>query len=77
MVEDLRLAILDWWTFRIMMISQSQTASKADVFSLAKTLWMFLSGDEKSFDEVYDYLDQSHSLRYVSRFRKEHLVIME
>ena len=59
------------------MISQSQTASKADVFSLAKTLWMFLSGDEKSFDEVYDYLDQSHSLRYVSRFRKEHLVIME
>lgn len=52
-------------------------ASKADVFSLAKTLWMFLSGDEKSFDGVYDYLDQSHSLRYVSRFRKEHLVIME
>lgn len=49
-------------------------ASKADVFSLAKTLWMFLSGDEKGFDGVYDYLDQSHSLRYVSRFRKEHLV---
>lgn len=95
MVEDLHLVILDWWTSRIMMISQSQTgdwgaiftiapemkrnpkqadASKADVFSLAKTLCMFLSGDEKGFDGVYDYLDQSHSLRYVSRFRKEHLV---
>lgn len=49
-------------------------ASKADVFSLAKTLWMFLSDDEKGFDGVYDYLDQSHSLRYVSRFKKEHLV---
>ena len=43
-------------------------ASKADVFSLAKTLWMFLSGDEKGFDGVYNYLDESHSLRYVSRF---------
>ena len=49
-------------------------ASKADVFSLAKTLWMFLSDDEKGFDGVYDYLDQSHSLRYMSRFKKEHLV---
>ena len=51
--------------------------SKADVFSLAKTLWMFLSDDEKGFDGAYDYLDQSHSMRYVSRFRKEHLVIVE
>lgn len=49
-------------------------ASKADVFSLAKTLWMFLSGDEKGFDGVYNHLDESHSLRYVSRFKKEHLV---
>ncbi len=49
-------------------------ASKADVFSLAKTLWMFLSGDEKGFDGVYNYLDQSHSLRYISQFKEEHLV---
>lgn len=52
-------------------------ASKADVFSIAKTFWMFLSGDEKGFDGVYDYLDKSHSLRYVSRFKKEHLVEIE
>lgn len=52
-------------------------ASKADVFSLAKTLWMFLSGDEKGFDGVYNYLDKSHSLRYVSRFRNEHLVELD
>lgn len=49
-------------------------ASKADVFSLAKTLWMFLCGDEKGFDGVYDYLDESHSLRFVSRFKDLHLV---
>lgn len=49
-------------------------ASKADVYSIAKTMWMFLSGDEKGFDGVYNYLDQSHSLRYVSRFKEEHLV---
>ena len=49
-------------------------ASKADVFSLAKTLWMFLSGDEKGFDGVYNHLDESHSLRYVSRFKDEQLV---
>ena len=52
-------------------------ASKADVFSLAKSLWMLLSGDEKGFDGVYDYLDTSHSLRYVSRFNKKHLVEIE
>lgn len=49
-------------------------AGKADVFSLAKTMWMFLTGDEKGFDGVYNYLDESHSLRYVSRFKGDHLV---
>lgn len=49
-------------------------ASKADVFSLAKTLWMLLCDDERGFDGVYNYLDASHSLRYVSRFGAEHLV---
>lgn len=38
---------------------------KADVFSLAKTLWMFLTKDEKGFDGVYDYLDTNHSLRHI------------
>lgn len=46
---------------------------KADVFSLAKSLWMFLCKDEKGFDGVYDYLDSSHSLRYVDSYRDTHL----
>lgn len=50
---------------------------KADVFSLAKTLWMFLMGDEKGFDGVYSYSDPSHSLRYNDMFKNEHTVEIE
>lgn len=50
---------------------------KADVFSLAKTLWMFLSEDEKGFDGVYNYLDSSHSLRFINKYKDTHLVELE
>lgn len=50
---------------------------KADVFSLAKTLWMLLSGDERGFDGVYDFLDKSHSLRFMGKFRGVHVVELE
>jgi len=49
----------------------------ADVFSLAKTLWMLLAWDERGFDGVYNPLDRSHGLRYVKRFSGEHLVELE
>ncbi|MEG0835829.1 MAG: protein kinase family protein [Christensenellaceae bacterium] len=47
---------------------------KADVFSLAKTMWMLLTKDEKGFDGVYNYLDKSHSLRFVESYKSSHLV---
>ncbi|EFD80224.2 serine/threonine protein kinase [Fusobacterium animalis D11] len=47
---------------------------KADVFSLAKTIWMLLTKDEKGFDGVYNYLDPSHSLQYIHEYRDTHLV---
>lgn len=50
---------------------------KADVFSLAKTMWMLLSGDERGFDGVYNYLDPSHSLRYIKKYKNTHLVELE
>lgn len=50
---------------------------KADVFSMAKTLWMLLSWDEKGFDGVYNFLDKSHSLRLMERFKNIHLVEIE
>lgn len=47
---------------------------KADVFSLAKTMWMFLTRDEKGFDGVYNYLDPNHSLRHIHQYKNIHLV---
>lgn len=47
---------------------------KADVFSMAKTMWMFLTKDEKGFDGVYSYLDTNHSLRYFDKYKNEHIV---
>lgn len=50
---------------------------KADVFSLAKTAWMFLTGDEKGFDGTYNFLDKSISLRFNPKFKAVHLVELE
>lgn len=47
---------------------------KADVYSLAKTMWMFLSNNEKGFDGAYNYLDPSHSLSYMRKYKDTHLV---
>ena len=50
---------------------------KADVFSLAKTMWMFLSGDERGFDGTYNYADKTHSLRLMDKYKSVHLVELE
>lgn len=50
---------------------------KADVFSLAKTMWMLLTGDERGFDGVYNFLDKSHSLRSMEEFKEKHTVEIE
>ncbi len=49
-------------------------SKKADAFSLAKTMWMFLTNNEKGFDGVYNYLDPSHSLRYLEQYKNTYLV---
>lgn len=49
-------------------------SKKADAFSLAKTMWIFLTNNEKGFDGVYNYLDPSHSLRYLEQYKNTHLV---
>lgn len=50
---------------------------KADVFSFAKTVWMFLSEDEKGFDGVYNYADPQFGLHYIKKYKDEHLVELE
>jgi len=50
---------------------------KADVYSLAKTLWILLTGKKKGFDGVYDYRDKVIGLRYESIVSKIHIVELE
>lgn len=50
---------------------------KADVFSLAKTTWMLIAGDERGFDGVYNFIDKTHSLRFMNKFKNVHLVELE
>lgn len=50
---------------------------KADVFSLAKTVWMLFTGNERGFDGVYQFQDKSHALRHQSKFGNMHLVELE
>ena len=50
---------------------------KADVFSFAKTMWMFLTGNEKGFDGVYNYSDPNCGLSYVEKYHETHLVELE
>ncbi len=47
---------------------------KADVYSLAKTLWMLLTKDEFGFEGRYDFLDEKHSLTNFELLRNEYLV---
>lgn len=50
---------------------------KADVFSLAKTMWMLLTGNETGFDGVYSLLDKTHSLRSFDKCKDVHTVEIE
>lgn len=50
---------------------------KADVFSLAKTLWMLLTQNDKGFDGVYNFLDETQGLRFYDNLKDVHIVEIE
>lgn len=50
---------------------------KADVYSLAKTLWMLLTLDETGFDGTYDFFDPKHSLNSYDKLKGVHIVELE
>ena len=50
---------------------------KADVYSLAKTLWMLLSLNEKGFDGQYNYFDATHALNNISFLKSTHIIEIE
>lgn len=49
----------------------------ADVYSLAKTLWILLTKNEKGFEGTYNYLDKTHSLHSILKYKNKHLVELE
>lgn len=49
----------------------------SDIYSLAKTMWILLSGIEKGFDGPYNILDKSHSLRFVEKLKNIHLAELD
>lgn len=50
---------------------------KADVFSLAKTLWMLIRNESKGFDGSYDRRDPSIGLSFFSECKNVHIVELE
>lgn len=50
---------------------------KADVFSLAKTMWMLLTKNEKGYDGVYNFQDSTHGLHFIKDYKDIHLVEIE
>lgn len=54
-----------------------QDGTKADVYSLAKTLWMLLTLEEKGFDGQYNRMDDEHRLSAHEGLGKCYLVEIE
>lgn len=52
----------------------SKATPTADVYSLAKTLWMYLATDEDGFDGRYDVEYRSISLHDIQQYRGKYLV---
>lgn len=57
--------------------AKSADGKKADVYSLAKTLWILLTGTKKGFDGVYDCNDSTIALSNFPSLRSNHLVEIE
>lgn len=54
-----------------------QDGRKADVYSLAKTLWMLLTLEEKGFDGKYNRMDDEHRLANFNGLETAYLVEIE
>jgi len=57
--------------------AKTADGKKADVYSLAKTLWMLLTGNDTGFEGMYIADDRLIGLRFHEDFKTEHLVELE
>lgn len=56
---------------------KSADGKKADIYSLAKTLWIVLTGIQHGFEGRYEEDDTMIGLHYDARYKTEHLVELE
>jgi len=57
--------------------AKTADGKKADVYSLAKTLWMLLTSNDTGFEGIYIADDRLIGLSFREEFRTEHLVELE
>jgi len=57
--------------------AQTADGQKADVYSLAKTLWMLITDNTTGFEGMYDADSHLIGLRFQEELRTEHLVELE
>lgn len=57
--------------------AKNADGSKADVYSLAKTLWILLTGNSDSFEGHYDVTDNAMSLHKYEGLTDEHLIELD
>lgn len=54
--------------------AKTADGKKADVYSLAKSLWILLTGEKTGYEGHYDVTDKSISLHSIKKLKNEHLV---
>lgn len=57
--------------------SKGSDPYKADVYSMGKTLWMYLTENEDAFDGTYNPLDRDHGLHYFEQYKKANIAEIE
>lgn len=57
--------------------SKKSDPYKADVYSMGKTLWMFLTEKEDAFDGIYNPLEKSIGLHYFEQYKDSNIAEIE
>lgn len=57
--------------------SKKSDPYKADVYSMGKTLWMYLTENEDAFDGIYNPLERSIGLHYFEQYKDSYIAEIE
>ena len=57
--------------------SKNSDPYKADVYSMGKTLWMYLAENEDAFEGTYNPLEKGIGLHFLERYKEAHIAEIE